>query len=230
MMIELGSDRVTLLPERAVWLTDSRSLLVADLHLGKAQSFRRAGIPVPAGTTAATLGRLGTLIERHAPAELIVLGDFLHGPLAQQGPAIDALALWRARYPRLPIRMVRGNHDDAAGDPPKRCGIECLTAPLARAAFALCHDPDEPADRFKLAGHVHPVISLRGAIDRARLGCFWLRRDALVLPAFGDFTGGWEVRAKSGERTFAIADGQVFDVGTLAARPRARSRWRAGEA
>ena len=91
-MIEIGGARVALVPECAVWLTDSRSLLVADLHLGKAQSFRRAGIPVPAGTTAATLGRLDELIGRHQPAELIVLGDFLHGPVAQQGPAIDALA------------------------------------------------------------------------------------------------------------------------------------------
>lgn len=223
-MIEIGGARVALLPECAVWLTDSRSLLVADLHLGKAQSFRRAGIPVPAGTTAATLGRLDELIGRHQPAELIVLGDFLHGPLAQQGPAMDALAFWRARHPKLPIRMVRGNHDDAAGDPPERCGIEVLAAPLARAAFALCHDPDEGADGFKLAGHLHPVISLRGAIDRVRLRCFWLREDALVLPAFGDFTGGWAVRAKPGERAFAIADGQVFDVAALATRYRGRPR------
>ena len=224
MMIEVGGARVALLPERAVWLTDSRSLLVADLHLGKAQSFRRAGIPVPAGTTAATLGRLDALIERYDPIELIVLGDFLHGPLAQQGPAIDALALWRDRHPTLPIRMVRGNHDEAAGDPPKRCGIEVLSAPVVRAAFALCHDPDEAADGFKLAGHLHPVISLRGAIDRVRLSCFWLRHDALVLPAFGEFTGGWPVRVEPGERAFAIADGQVFDVAGLAARPRTRPR------
>lgn len=224
MMIEIGGARVALLPERAVWLTDSGSLLVADLHLGKAQSFRRAGIPVPAGTTGATLGRLDALIERHNPAELIVLGDFLHGPLSQQGPAIEALALWRAQYPRLPIRMVRGNHDDVAGDPPERCGIEVLAAPLARAAFALCHDPDEAADGFKLAGHLHPVISVRGAIDRLRISCFWLRHDALVLPAFGDFTGGWAVRVKPGERAFGIADGQVFDVAALAARPRTRPR------
>lgn len=62
MLIDAGGVPIELLAERAAWLPASKTLLVADLHLGKAQSFRRSGVPVPAGTTAAMFGRLDRLI------------------------------------------------------------------------------------------------------------------------------------------------------------------------
>ncbi|MFZ9507891.1 MAG: ligase-associated DNA damage response endonuclease PdeM [Burkholderiaceae bacterium] len=224
MLIDAGGVPIELLAERAAWLPASETLLVADLHLGKAQSFRRSGVPVPAGTTAAMFGRLDRLIGELAPRELIVLGDLLHGPLSQQGPAIDALAQWRARHIRLAVRMVRGNHDASAGDPPAVCGIEALSAPLLHAGLALCHEPDEPAACFRVAGHVHPVVRLRGRIDRIRVACFWLRPDALILPAFGEFTGGWPVMPQAGEQVFAVAGSDVIAVPPPRPRPRANGR------
>jgi uncharacterized protein len=41
---------IVLLPGRAAWMPATRTLLVADLHLGKAATFRHAGIPVPEGS------------------------------------------------------------------------------------------------------------------------------------------------------------------------------------
>jgi len=222
VLIEAGGLAIELLSERAAWIADSGSLLVADLHLGKAQSFRRAGVPVPTGTTAAMLARLDRLIERFAPRELVVLGDLLHGPLSQRGPVIDALAQWRVRHAAVGLRMVRGNHDHAAGDPPSHCGIEVIASPWRRDGIALCHDPEEVAPGFKIAGHLHPVVSLRSRTDRARVACFWLRADALVLPAFGEFTGGWPVQARAGEQLFVIAGREVMPYPRLGAIPRIR--------
>ncbi len=224
MLIDAGGVRIELLAERAAWLPISETLLVADLHLGKAQSFRRSGVPVPAGTTAAMFARLDQLIERRAPRALIVLGDLLHGPLSQEGPAIDALTRWRARHAQLAVRMVRGNHDASAGDPPPACGIEVLSAPFIHAGLALCHAPDEPTACFRVAGHVHPVLRMRGRIDRIRVACFWLRPDALILPAFGEFTGGWPVIAQPGEQVFAVAGSDVMAVPRTAHGPRAGRR------
>ena len=42
-----GSNTLELLPERAAWDPQRRALLVADLHLGKAESFQAQGIPLP---------------------------------------------------------------------------------------------------------------------------------------------------------------------------------------
>ena len=54
LLIDVAGVHLELLADRAVWLAATRTLLIADLHLGKAQSFRRAGVPVPSGTTAAS--------------------------------------------------------------------------------------------------------------------------------------------------------------------------------
>ena len=49
--VDFGGTRLRLLPERAAWVEDLGLLLVADMHLGKPQAFRRLGVPVPEGST-----------------------------------------------------------------------------------------------------------------------------------------------------------------------------------
>ena len=74
----VAGEEFVLLPERAVWWPAARTLLVADFHLGKAASFRRAGIPLPAGTTTENVDRLERAVAATGAGELVFLGDFLH--------------------------------------------------------------------------------------------------------------------------------------------------------
>ena len=53
-----------LMPERAAWCAQSETLFVADVHLGKAATFRARGLPVPQGTTTETLTRLSQALRR----------------------------------------------------------------------------------------------------------------------------------------------------------------------
>ncbi len=76
--IQALGQTITLLPQRAVYLNGSQTLLVADLHLGKAATYRKLGQPVPQGTTTDTLTRLSLAIEGQPVKQLVVLGDFLH--------------------------------------------------------------------------------------------------------------------------------------------------------
>lgn len=52
VQLQLAGETVELLGERALYRPAQRALLIADLHLGKADVFRRAGIGLPAGGTA----------------------------------------------------------------------------------------------------------------------------------------------------------------------------------
>ncbi len=201
-----------LLPERAAWLADSRTLLVADVHLGKAATFRSLGVPVPGGTTEATLARLSALIARHRPRALYVLGDLLHGPVAQRSAAVPALSRWRAGHADVQVALVRGNHDDRAGDPPAHCGIDVIDEGHRIDGFVLCHAPRDDAGGYVLAGHLHPAFRLSGRVGSVRLPCFWLRAGHGVLPAFGDFTGGWSIPAQPGDQVFVTDDARVHRV------------------
>jgi DNA ligase-associated metallophosphoesterase len=211
--IEAGGMRLQLLPQRAAFLADAGTLLVADAHIGKAVSFRRLGVPVPQGTTSETLERLSRCIATSGAMQVVFLGDFLHSARSRAPETLAALARWRARHARLELTLVRGNHDGHAGDPPAELGMHCVDEPLRLHGLALCHHPQTVPGAYVLAGHLHPgvVLGARG-FDRLRLPCFHFRAACGVLPAFGAFTGLHGVRPLPGERIFVIADDAVHEV------------------
>ncbi|MBU4611819.1 ligase-associated DNA damage response endonuclease PdeM [Achromobacter sp. GG226] len=208
-----AGERLHLLADPALYWPAQQTLLVADVHLGKAAAFRALGQPVPSGTTASTLHRLDMAVRRTGARHLVVLGDLLHSRHAHEAPAMTALHDWRARHAELAITLVRGNHDDRAGDPPQSLGMTLVDEPFACGPFALCHHPQAVAGAFSLAGHVHPATVLVGpGRERLRLPCFDIGPAGMVLPAFGDFTGAHVVRSRPGHVLAVVADGQVLRV------------------
>jgi uncharacterized protein len=200
-----------LLPERALYWTRGETLVIADPHFGKAAAFRALGVPVPEQTTRSNLARLDAALTQTAARRLVVLGDFLHAKRGRSGNLLDTLAAWRAANASLPILLVRGNHDDRAGDPPDAWGIECREEPVESPPFVWRHEPAASMTGYVLAGHVHPAVYLSGAGGlSATLPCFYFGREYGLLPAFGDFTGTATVRPRVGEQVYVLADGVVL--------------------
>jgi len=217
-----------LLPERAVYWPRAGTLIVADVHFGKAAAFRAGGIAVPGGTTAAMLRRLSAALDRTGAARLLILGDLLHARAGRAPHTLEQVAAWRAARPDLRITLIRGNHDSRAGDPPDNWGIECLDAPVVEAPFVWLHQPPkcragwQPAVQaeeagyqpalqgYPVAGHVHPAVALGGNGRALTLPCFYFGRDYALLPAFGEFTGTAVVRPRSGERVFVLAGDEII--------------------
>jgi uncharacterized protein len=224
LRIRIADADVVLHPSGAALLTAQQTLLVADAHFGKAVSFRRLGVPVPAGTTSETLDALSSVLEATGAKHLVFLGDFLHSRRSHAAGTLAALRRWRASHAGLQLTLVRGNHDDRAGDPPTDLDIAVVDEPLPLGPFALCHQPRPVPGRYVLAGHWHPCISVGGrAFERLRLPCFWLGDDsgALpqqavgVLPAFGSFTGMHRIEPRAGDRIFPVAGDVVRAIPAL---------------
>jgi DNA ligase-associated metallophosphoesterase len=206
--VHWAGETLHLLPAHALWWPAGQALFVADLHLGKAASYRAAGQPVPGGTTQDNLARLDALIEQHRPQRIVFLGDFLHAASARTPAVLQALHRWRADHAALTMTLVRGNHDHHAGDPPADTGIEVVDEPWLLGPFACCHHPQTHATHYVLAGHLHPVCRISGpARDAMRLPCFVSDARHAILPAFGAFTGGHAVDAAPG-RCFHVIGGQ----------------------
>ncbi len=209
--LSLGGTPALLLAERAVWLPGLSTVLVADVHIGKAASFRRLGAPVPEATTGGTLARLTALLKLTSAQRLVVLGDLLHSADAKSGAPLQAFDAWRAAHGTVALMLVAGNHDDHAGAPPAAWQVQVVREPYDLApGLALAHQPQSVPGRYVLAGHVHPAVVLGGrGPGRLRLPCFHLGPQCGVLPAFGEFTGSHVLRPLSGERVFVVADGLV---------------------
>jgi DNA ligase-associated metallophosphoesterase len=207
-------ERFTLLAERALWWPAEGALVVADLHLGKAASFRAQGVPAPEAVTSADLRRLSGAIERCRAERLVVLGDLVHASNGLTAPLLESFGAWRQRHAGLDVLMVRGNHDRRAGDPPRDWRIEPVDGPYRLGGLDLVHEPEHARRRAALAGHVHPAASARASQGPARLRapCFWFAERLAVLPAFGGFTGCRVVKPARGERVFVLGEGAVAEL------------------
>lgn len=204
-----------LLPTRAAYWHAKRTLLVADLHLGKSETFQRAGVPMPSGAMHEALDRLGRVIAETNAQRVLVLGDLLHAPAGITPSMIDAVSAWRSRLDVL-IQVVCGNHDREIERVASAWNVQLLGDSHSEDGVGFVHDPDSPAvagmDGFVWAGHVHPAISMGRGKTSIKLASFVIGDRVGVLPAFSLFTAGATVGSRRGGRVFACAGDEVLDV------------------
>jgi uncharacterized protein len=208
--LRIAGEPMRLYADRALYWPARQRLLIADLHLGKGDIFRRAGIAVPHGGTAHDLDRLDRLIAHSGARELWILGDVLHG-IAHRSTWHRHFAEWRAQQSSMSIAAIIGNHDRHLGA--ADLGIELLGECVVDPPFLLCHAASEREAQHVISGHLHPALKLPGM--RRRWPAFWLQEGSTVLPAFSAFTGSApDVDGLRG-RWFACVDNDLvrFDSG-----------------
>lgn len=206
----VAGERLELHTERAVYWRHRKCLLVADVHFGKGSVLRRAGINVPTGQTSGDLARLDGLIAHYQPAQLIVLGDLVHGAAPLDAPWIGLVQAWRQRHAAIQMTLIAGNHDrhfDA-----RELGFDIVGDELLLAPFLLRHAPGAVPGSYVLAGHVHPGITLHDGWRRHRLPAFRFETHSGLLPSFGALTGLHETPTQSGERIVAITPGGLVPL------------------
>jgi uncharacterized protein len=207
---ELCGQRMHALPSGALhWLAQDM-LLVADAHLGKAQSFQRLGVPVPQASTQDGLAQISADVQSTGAGRIVFLGDLLHSARSQGAQTLADMRAWRNQHRDVQCTLVRGNHDDRAGDPAFELNFEVVDEPLVIGPFALCHYPEPRSQGYVLAGHWHPCVNLVGkAKTRLRLPCFWLGDEQFrrvgILPAYGEFTGMHPIDQQPGDRVMVLA-------------------------
>jgi len=177
-------------PAGALYWPDEQLLVVADLHLEKGSAFAKRGVLLPPYDTATTLARLARLIERYAPRLVIALGDSFHdghGPARMSGGDRAALAVLQRGRDWI---WIAGNHDP---DPPDTIGGRFADV-LALGPLMFRHQPSPDPCDGEIAGHLHPLarVAQRGRAVRRR--CFASDGRRLVMPAFGAYAGGLNVR------------------------------------
>jgi uncharacterized protein len=221
-VIVRGGSSLHLLAERAVFVPEHSTLLVADAHIGKAATFRRLGVPVPGGTTEGTLARLTQALARTGARQVVFLGDLLHSAHAHASTTMAAFERWRQTHANIELVLILGNHDQKTGVVASKFGVRVEQEDWRLGDLALRHHPLPEAGAgavplaagvYALAGHVHPAVLVgAGRRERLRLPCFHFGAQRGVLPAFGEFTGMHVVRSAPGERVFAVVEDEVREV------------------
>ena len=187
--VELAAD-----PAGALYWPEQGLLAVADLHFEKGSSFAERRVLLPPYDTAATLGRLAQLIARYAPRAVIALGDSFHDRRGHQrladGDRASLLAMQRGRD----WIWITGNHDP---DPAEGIGGR-FAETLTLGGLTFRHTP--VGAEGEIAGHLHPVARVAGRGRAVSRRCFVCDGRRAVMPAFGAYAGGLNVR----DRAFAV--------------------------
>jgi len=182
----------------ALYWPEQQLLVVSDLHLEKGSSFATRGILLPPYDTAATLERLAGLLSRYATKIVIALGDNFHD---QGGPArlaaADRAGLLELQHGRDWV-WIAGNHDP---DPADRIG-GVFAASLTLGPLLFRHEPTPRANPGEIAGHLHPVARVTGRGRTLTRRCFVTDKTRLVMPAFGAYAGGLNIRHSEFVRVF----------------------------
>lgn len=167
-----------------LWWPAMRLLAVGDLHFGKAQRAARAGGGLlPPYEMAETLARLDAEIAATDPAIVVALGDSFDDPEAEARMR-DADAMWLSRL--MAGRewvWVAGNHDPGPVETGGSLRAEWRQGGVAFRHVATLATPE-------ISAHYHPKARLAGTARP----CFLIDAHRVILPAFGAFTGGLDVR------------------------------------
>jgi len=210
----LEHQRLWLMPEKAIYWQKRKTLLVADLHIGKTGHFRKNGIAVPKTVNQSNLKQLSDLLHKTSAEHLIILGDLFHSDLNAEW---QQFVEWRNNYREIEVSLVIGNHDILEKTNYHSSRIN-LFKKMSAGPFLFLHDLDElenkdSIDKYILSGHVHPAVQLRGRGRQSmKLPCFYFGTNSGILPAFGNFTGTYLIDPKPDDRVFIIADSQIFSA------------------
>jgi len=206
--IHLAGERLMLDPAGALVWPEARLLAVSDLHLEKGSSYASRGMLLPPWDTRVTLDRLLLLLRRWQPRTVVALGDSFHDRTGAARLPRSELARLAEMTARARFVWVLGNHDPAPQPGLGGAWVEDYRA----GPFLFRHKAVLGKTEGELSGHYHPkaAVPARGcAVSRP---CFVADTRRIMLPAFGAYTGGLDVRDPAIARLFPRG-GRAFLLG-----------------
>ncbi|WP_439470813.1 ligase-associated DNA damage response endonuclease PdeM [Brevundimonas sp.] len=194
LKVRVAGEACVLRCSGALWLADHRTLIASDLHLEKGSAFAARGQMLPPYDSPATLAKLEAEIEALDPACIVLLGDSFHDSKAiGRLPKED-----RDRVARLAVGRdwvwLEGNHDLVALEGALDALPGRVVTTMALGALTLIHKPQPGEALGEIAGHLHPAARVAAYGRGVRRPCFVTDGRRLLMPAFGAFTGGLDVR------------------------------------
>jgi DNA ligase-associated metallophosphoesterase len=210
-----NNQQFLLSPDKVLVHVDSNTGFVADLHLGKTAHFRKAGIAIPTAIINEDLSRLEYIIDKYQLTTLFFLGDLFHAQINHEWEIFKAFL---RDHKNIAFILIKGNHDILPEKEYILDDMQVEAEPFRWLNFLLSHHPISEEilstfpKGFNLAGHIHPGGIIKGkARTSLRLAAFIEKKQQLVLPAFGRFTGLQVEHSKDILKRFLIGGDLIIE-------------------
>lgn len=208
MNIQIKDQHFILHPYGSMFWVEKQMLIVADLHLGKIEHFRKHGSALPDLSNAMDYINLEQNIVEFKPESVVFLGDLFHSTLNKSWTIFQE---WTKRQ-LVSFSLVIGNHDIIPVEKFEDLGFAVIHD-FKADGFCLTHKPEDCIDLFNICGHIHPGFKLRGrGRQYLNLPCFYQKEKQLILPAFGQFTGKYYITPEDDEHIYVCSKAEVLQV------------------
>jgi DNA ligase-associated metallophosphoesterase len=205
-----NQQKLILTNQRALFWKIENALVLSDLHVGKAATFRKHGIPISKKVLEDDLDRLQQLIEHFEAEKLIIVGDLFH---AEYNSDIHYFRDWIKNL-EIQIELIVGNHDRQSTRLYEAMDFEVYAKEKISHGIRFVHDEVSPSDEFfTISGHTHPGVLISGkGRQHIKLPCYQVTSQQLILPAFSKFTGLNTRNMPEGCVNYAFTDAEVFEI------------------
>lgn len=200
-------------PLRFLYWPLKKTLICADLHIGKGGHFRKHGIAIPQMANKNNFWNLSVVFDAFQPHTLVVVGDMVH---STENSEWDEFTDFLDNYPSIRRMLVKGNHEIYEDEMYLKMGFE-VCRQLYLDDFVLTHEEMDnlPEGKYNLCGHIHPAVRLVGhGRQSVRAACFYFGKKLGYLPACGEFTGTSMIRPQEGDQVFVIANNRIIEKKT----------------
>jgi DNA ligase-associated metallophosphoesterase len=211
LIVTKNVQHLQLLSQKAIFWQEKQTLIISDLHLGKATHFQKAGVYVPI-TDFDDLQTLSQLINITCAKNLWIVGDLFH---SKYNHSWDIFKNWceeQQNTNNLSITLIKGNHDILPLKVYAAANIKVVQE-LVEPPFIFTHIPltEIPEDFYNMSGHIHPAIKLKGSgKQQLTLPCFFFGEKQGYLPAFGSFTGVASLKPTDKDEVYMIVNQEVM--------------------
>lgn len=210
MEIELKGEKFILCYEKCLYRHHDKSLIISDVHFGKINHFRKAGIGIPYAATGSSIDALQKVVSKYKPEKVVFLGDLFH---STYNNSVDAFRELLMKNSDIEYILVKGNHDIMQEHIYTNMMIKCVDY-IVDEQFIFSHDKllfDTPQQN--IYGHIHPGVLLKGkARQSSRFPCFFVSDKDVILPAFGNFTGLQIIKPTLKDKVYITINEKVIAI------------------
>ena len=198
-----------MLPSRALFLPETKELLICDIHLGKAEYFQQNGIPLTNNSDEINFARIKKIVKKYRPDKLIILGDLFHSKYSI-GKTLQKKVEDLPELLKINVELVLGNHDVG-------CDIKNLKIFDIKKTKNITYSHESVnlsnKENLNICGHYHPKLYLKNNGDKLSLRCFAMdtNKNILYLPAFGDLTGGYPCK-RSFKKWAIVSEEKIMEI------------------
>ena len=186
--INFNKQKFQISKEGVLFWFEKKIAIISDLHLEKGTGYAPTGQFLPPYDSEETLTKLFNLTKQHDIKKIILLGDTFHDKNALSRMSKKVTSLFKNLLNKYEVIFVLGNHED-------NMEFENITFfdEYVLDGIHFIHQASKK-NIYQISGHYHPIATVRTGSKKITGKCFIQLKYNLILPSFGVYTGGLNIK------------------------------------